>query len=61
MEVPRELYERLVEAAIDLRCQIGWMQDEPRERWQNQWLEISALVDEAVTLRTTGLDDKQKE
>ena len=49
--IPRELFERLVEAVIELHGEKRWMKNEPRERYQEQWAEIDALQKESVALR----------
>ena len=52
--IPRELFERVAEAVIELHAEKRWMKHEMRERYQSEWTEIEALKTEVVELRDRG-------
>ena len=49
--IPRDLFEMLVEDAIDLRGEHDWHKDEPRCGYQKAYEELSARIDQAIAIR----------
>lgn len=49
--VPRQLFEDLLEDAMELRGERGWWKDEPRCNYQRDYEQLCARIDEGVRLR----------
>lgn len=54
--IPRDLFERLCEAAIELRGNSYWKKSESRFGYADDYAALSLTCDEAVAIRDGGTD-----